>query len=302
MKIGVVYVDSGWILQTIATKMCEADERFVPIPLKASLSSSGIPACDAYYYVDVQGCWRVEFRAAFPGVKHVGFFTHLDKDSSKSFRPGWDQLNGIVHMCKRYQKVFEKQGWYRSEQMTVLYPSQVSDRFELRPLRLGICQRGGFLGKGDPFLFDALSFLPRAIRENIFLRIKGTGWETTWESRGITDIRVMFDEDETSQSYPAFYNEIDYLLVPSLWEGGPVAVSEALACGIPIIAADVGWVPDFIHDGIDGCFIYCAGDASKLREIVTAIVARSVRLRARVDHLSWSEYANKLENFICDLK
>ena len=40
---------------------------------------------------------------------------------------------------------------------------------------------------------------------------------------------------------PDFYNNIDYLLILSNNEGGPVPVLEAFATGKPVIAPDVGW-------------------------------------------------------------
>lgn len=38
-----------------------------------------------------------------------------------------------------------------------------------------------------------------------------------------------------------FYREIDYLVVTSTDEGGPMPVPEAVAHGVPVIAPDVGW-------------------------------------------------------------
>lgn len=43
----------------------------------------------------------------------------------------------------------------------------------------------------------------------------------------------------------AFYQTIDYLVVPSIDEGGPMPVLEAIAHGIPIIAPDVGFCWEF---------------------------------------------------------
>src|SRR5690606_39147913 len=40
---------------------------------------------------------------------------------------------------------------------------------------------------------------------------------------------------------PEFYKSIDYLVVTSTNEGGPMPVLEALALGTPVIAPDVGW-------------------------------------------------------------
>ena len=43
----------------------------------------------------------------------------------------------------------------------------------------------------------------------------------------------------------AFYDSIDYLVVTSLDEGGPMPVLEALAHHVPVIAPDVGWCWEF---------------------------------------------------------
>ena len=42
-----------------------------------------------------------------------------------------------------------------------------------------------------------------------------------------------------------FYNSIDYLLVISKVEGGPVPVLESFLLNKPVIAPDVGWCWDF---------------------------------------------------------
>ena len=44
---------------------------------------------------------------------------------------------------------------------------------------------------------------------------------------------------------PEFYRSVDYLLVLSDNEGGPLPVVEALAMGKPVIAPDVGWCWEF---------------------------------------------------------
>ena len=48
---------------------------------------------------------------------------------------------------------------------------------------------------------------------------------------------------------------LDVLLVPSLWEGMPLAPLEAMAIGVPVIASRVGGLPEIIADGRTGVLI-----------------------------------------------
>jgi glycosyltransferase involved in cell wall biosynthesis len=44
----------------------------------------------------------------------------------------------------------------------------------------------------------------------------------------------------------AWYNAADLFCLPSLWEGCPNVVIEALACGTPVVASQVGGIPDLV--------------------------------------------------------
>jgi glycosyltransferase involved in cell wall biosynthesis len=60
-----------------------------------------------------------------------------------------------------------------------------------------------------------------------------------------------------------YYEAIDALLLPSVNEGTPVSVIEALAAARPAVATRVGGVPDVIRDGVDG-YLVPVGDAATL--------------------------------------
>lgn len=47
-------------------------------------------------------------------------------------------------------------------------------------------------------------------------------------------------------------DEADLLLAPSLSEGAPLALLEAMAAGMPVVATRVGGIPDIVTDGSDG--------------------------------------------------
>src|SRR5215471_4376100 len=63
------------------------------------------------------------------------------------------------------------------------------------------------------------------------------------------------------------YVAADTLLLPSLVEGSPNVVLEAMAAGVPVIATRVGGVPEMITDGVNGLLV----EAKDVRSISSAM-------------------------------
>lgn len=66
-----------------------------------------------------------------------------------------------------------------------------------------------------------------------------------------------------------WYPGLDAFVLPSLSEGMPISILEALACGCPVIATDVGAVHELL-DGIKGCKVVPSND---LEALVNAMMA-----------------------------
>jgi glycosyltransferase involved in cell wall biosynthesis len=66
----------------------------------------------------------------------------------------------------------------------------------------------------------------------------------------------------------------DVLCLASSREGWPNVVQEALACGTPVVATDVGAVPDMIPS-VDYGYVVPAGDQTALREALQRALNRS---------------------------
>jgi len=80
---------------------------------------------------------------------------------------------------------------------------------------------------------------------------------------------------------PALLAAADVVVVPSLWDGQPLAVQEALRSGRPLVASRAGGIPDLT--GEDGALLVPAGDAGALAKAVLAVLddpGLAARLRA----------------------
>ncbi len=76
------------------------------------------------------------------------------------------------------------------------------------------------------------------------------------------------------------YQAFDAVILPSVNEGTPVSVIEALAAGRPVVATAVGGVPDVVREGVDG-FLVEPGDLDGLAERLERLAA-DPELRARM--------------------
>jgi len=71
---------------------------------------------------------------------------------------------------------------------------------------------------------------------------------------GIKD-HILFTGAIPRDIIPKYYAASDIVVVPSLQESWGLAATEAMACGKPVIASNVGGLPDQIIDGFNGFLV-----------------------------------------------
>jgi glycosyltransferase involved in cell wall biosynthesis len=151
-----------------------------------------------------------------------------------------------------------------------------------------------FLGKlgpnkGTPLLLEALASLRD--RRNWTATLGGNG--AVEESRtfaaqlGIAD-RVVCPGWLDARAVAKQLGQTDIFVLPSLSEGLPMAILEAFAWGIPVIATPVGCVPDVIKHNHNG-LIVPVGDVPELAKALRRLIQdptlrRTLGDAARQDH------------------
>lgn len=63
---------------------------------------------------------------------------------------------------------------------------------------------------------------------------------------------VNFNGMIPNNELPAIFNHYMYYVIPSIFEGMPKALLEAMACGLVCIGTDIGGIGEVIQNGIDG--------------------------------------------------
>jgi glycosyltransferase involved in cell wall biosynthesis len=157
--------------------------------------------------------------------------------------------------------------------------------------------------KGIHTLLNALELIKKP--ECIQINLIGEGdqrpfYEQQLQENGFSHVVRFWGKIENSQVGRA-YAETDVLVLPSIWpENQPVSITEAMACGIPVLASDMGGMPELVVDGFNG-FIFEAGNAADLAEKIDRLIADPVLAASlgkngqkRINECTFARQVNKL--------
>jgi glycosyltransferase involved in cell wall biosynthesis len=134
--------------------------------------------------------------------------------------------------------------------------------------------------KGQIDLLRALPAITRLL-PGAALAIAGEGpsrpvLEQEARQLGIAD-RVVFLGHR--RDVPAVLSALDLFVLPSLWEGMPLALLEAMALGCPVVAARAVGVEEVLRDGVEGLLVP-RRDPAALAEAALRLLRHPSRARA----------------------
>jgi glycosyltransferase involved in cell wall biosynthesis len=138
------------------------------------------------------------------------------------------------------------------------YPARDEEEEERTTRGKGVCI--GFLGRLSPEknVINMIKALKALDVDTISLKIAGAGPLYTklkkLENDRITVLGYVKDA-------PSFYRDVDVFLLPSKLEAQPIALLEAMASGLPIIATDVGDNKHFVR----GNGVLCGTSVNELK-------------------------------------
>ena len=112
--------------------------------------------------------------------------------------------------------------------------------------------------------------------------------------------KILFAGRLEQEELPRYYSAADLLAVPSYHESFGLVALEALACGTPVVATEVGAMDSVISQGKTGCVVVDsrpAAFARAIREFVSKPpdeVESVDSIRASVRSFNWSDIADKM--------
>jgi glycosyltransferase involved in cell wall biosynthesis len=196
-------------------------------------------------------------------------------------------LDGIVVTCGISRKILSDLGIAADKLITIplgvdlmrFLPPSPEERRSIRgdlgipgdAVCIGSFQKDGVgwgddgepkLVKGPDIFLEAIAALKHRHR-NIFVLL--TGPARGYVKRGLEQLGVPYSHRFLSDYHAIvpYYQALDLYLIASRTEGGPKALLEAWATGVPLVTTRVGMAPEMIVDGVNG-FIVDLEDADAM--------------------------------------
>ncbi|MBU1475346.1 MAG: glycosyltransferase [Acidobacteria bacterium] len=118
--------------------------------------------------------------------------------------------------------------------------------------------------------------------------------------------KVIFEGPVKHEELRFYYSEADACVIPSFSESFGLVMAEALACGTPVLASDVGEMRHFIRPGKNG-YLFSLENSDSLRDGLIDVVQKGVswnpaRIRKDItSRLTWDKSATKILAYLKEI-
>ncbi len=118
---------------------------------------------------------------------------------------------------------------------------------------------------------------------------------------------VTFQGSQDQRKLPVFYSASDAVIVPSHYESFGMVALEAMACGTPVIASNVGGLRYTIRDGETGLLVPREDPQALAEKIALLLDDEALRLKLgqqstqTAQRYSWSTIAHEIRELYTEV-
>lgn len=211
----------------------------------------------------------------------------------------WQGFQASINKASRIVAVSEKSAEALQSVCGVTRPIVVSYPLLADPIASGWRRNGGSRKGGDPvrvttvarlWLTKGLAYLLEAIAQtrtthpSTEFRVYGEGELRQElldhaERLGLEGDAIFVGAFTDREELSRIMDQTDIFVMPSILEGQPLAVIEAMSYGCPIVATTVGGIPEMIQDGVNGMLCRPGDPECLAHKICTLIDNPALRQR-----------------------
>jgi glycosyltransferase involved in cell wall biosynthesis len=183
------------------------------------------------------------------------------KISTRSFLPrcivssALKFASGTICVSKDLERIAKSLGARRT--IVILPPTDLPPSFKERNVQenMIISVANLFPVKGMSFLVKAMQRIPMAKLVIIGDGPEKKNLESLTVDLGIEDRVLFLGSIRHGPEFWDWLRRASVFVLPSLSEGFPRTIIEAMACGLPIVATSVGGIPDIVENQINGLIV-----------------------------------------------
>lgn len=175
---------------------------------------------------------------------------------------------------------------------TVFVSDQYQPKSDSAKLKVYYAGRGGF----QKHLELVFEIARKCLQANANMEFHFAG---TFENEIPADIRDLVKWHGSIGSEKEMYKlhrDMDVLLLTSRFEGFPVAIMEAMSCGVAIVATAVDGIPEHIKDGENGFLMHDQNDEKIVNDAISYLTILSDN-RGLLREISINNYEYAKKNF-----
>jgi glycosyltransferase involved in cell wall biosynthesis len=287
----VIFENSrGWILEGI----CKEVAKWFPGPTCFHYSPRDLPDASSYFFAHF--AFLPGTLAANPrvwGRKRLVFFTHLRDDLGFS-------ASDLVLILNRSSKVI-CMGSEATHELAKLGVAPTRTTFLLAgadPAKFRPHERGqGVVGFSSAYYPrkrpEVMLKIIRRMPQRHFVLL-GKGWRAYERFAEISVLPNFTYVEADYEEYARYYAGMDVFVSPSLLEGGPISLIEAMMSNAVPVVTRTGFAPDLIEDGRNGFLLPVNAEVDAFCGAIDRAFRSTADVHATVKHLTWERYAGEI--------
>ena len=256
-----------------------------------------LPDADGYFFIyQNYFCRCIRSKPSILNKKNIVMFTHpnWDKKYSKT-HVVWclNKADHIICLNSEIKSYLTKIG-VKPELLKVLHIGTSSKFFYGHDRGfgdVGFCS-SFHVRKNPKLLYDIVKNMPQHT-----FHLIGQNWDNYEDFHKIKSLpNFVYHKRIPYKDYPEMYSKIDVFVSPSLLEGGPVPVLEAMMSNCVPVASKTGYCTDLIQHGENGFLFDVDATYKDVLPLIEKAFLLKTDVRKTVMPYTWENCAKTIDN------